>query len=177
MFKIKPVETYSPHIGVLVSMMTACRYKTLRVVRHLTTEQLDYLWDENANSIGALLLHRCALEVAYQELSFFGRDLLDNPQLREKWLIPFTLGEEARSNLKGHEIEFYLSQLEETRSKTLGLLSEQNDDWLWLEGKQCWSDHITNNYWRWYHVVEDEINHRGQIVWLKSRIPSSLESN
>jgi uncharacterized damage-inducible protein DinB len=26
-----------------------------------------------------------------------------------------------------------------------------------------------NNYFKWFHVVGHEINHRGQIRWLRSR--------
>lgn len=168
---IVPANGYTPHIGVLVSMMTECRRKTLYIIKRLTTQQLDYCWDDQANSIGALLLHSCALEVAYQELSFFGRNLLDDAQLKETWHIPMSLGDKARKAIRGNSIDFYISLLQQTRSKTHELLALKTDDWLWETGKQPWSDHITNNYWRWYHVIEDEINHRGQIVWLKNRIP------
>jgi len=28
-----------------------------------------------------------------------------------------------------------------------------------------------NAHWAWFHQAEDEINHRGQIRWLRSRLP------
>jgi hypothetical protein len=28
-----------------------------------------------------------------------------------------------------------------------------------------------NAHWAWFHVAEDEINHRGQIRWLRPRLP------
>jgi hypothetical protein len=27
-----------------------------------------------------------------------------------------------------------------------------------------------NAHWGWFHVAEDEINHRGQIRWLRARL-------
>ena len=28
-----------------------------------------------------------------------------------------------------------------------------------------------NAHWAWFHVAEDEINHRGQMRWLRARLP------
>ena len=39
--------------------------------------------------------------------------------------------------------------------------------WLWEIGPE--SDNI-NNYYQWYHVYEDEINHRGEMHWRLSRM-------
>ena len=77
---IAPAEGYSPHIGVLVSTLQRCRETTIRWVRDLTVHQLDFLYDADANSIGALLLHMAAIEAAYQEYTFVGRNILDNPE-------------------------------------------------------------------------------------------------
>jgi uncharacterized damage-inducible protein DinB len=170
---ISLLSQYSPHIGVFVSMMNECRTTTLRHVKGLTIQQLDYLYDKNSNSIGALLMHVCALEVAYQQLSFFERNLLDDAHLSAKWRIPLMLGKEAQETLKGNTTDFYLALLKQTRLETLELLKSKDDTWLWKAGEQPWSPHVTNNYWRWYHVLEDEINHRGQIIWLKKRLPST----
>jgi hypothetical protein len=30
-----------------------------------------------------------------------------------------------------------------------------------------------NAHWAWFHVAEDEINHRGQIRWLRARLSSN----
>jgi hypothetical protein len=29
-------------------------------------------------------------------------------------------------------------------------------------------------HWAWFHVAEDEINHRGQMRWLRARLPHRL---
>ena len=57
---------YPPQIGTLVSEMTWMRTKVVRTVKGLTTDQLDYLLDDKANRIGALLRHLAATERIYQ---------------------------------------------------------------------------------------------------------------
>ena len=166
---IIPTPGYSPQIGVLVSTLDHCRDTTIRWVRDLTVYELDYLFDENANTISALLLHMAAIEAAYQEYTFTGRNILNNPERIARWKTPMQLGEKARREIKGRPIETYLDELAQMRQLTLAGFKQRDDDWLWQE--QPWNDQTSNNYWMWYHVYEDEINHRGEISWLKSRIP------
>jgi hypothetical protein len=167
---IECVNGYSPHIGVLVSTLARCREKTIRVVQDLTIKQLDYLWDAQANTMGALLLHLAGLEVAYQALSFYGADMRNHPELMGKWEVPIYLDEPARQQIRGYPIDYYLSELHAVREVTLKQFRHYDDDWLWQEAVLPWFDATVNHYWMWYHVYEDEINHRGEMSWLKSRI-------
>lgn len=172
---ITPAEGFSPHIGILVSTLENCRETTIRWVQDLTTYQLDFLYDANANTIGALLLHMAAIEAAYQEYTFTGRNILDNPERIKKWQMPMQLGERARQEIKGQPVEYYLMELKQMREQTLEQLKQLDDAWLWKESP--WNNQVANNYWMWYHVYEDEINHRGEISWLKSRIPRQPEAD
>src|ERR1700743_3534280 len=52
---IGPKEGYSPQIGTLVSMMAWLRPQVMGSVKGMTVEQLDFLLDDKANTIGALL--------------------------------------------------------------------------------------------------------------------------
>jgi hypothetical protein len=170
---IQPEEGFTPHIGVLVSTLERCRDTTIVLVQDLSVAELDYLFDENDNSIGALLYHLAALEAGYQESTFFERNILDDPQLEAKWRIPMELGDSARAAIRGHPIHYYLDELAHLRQQTLALMQQRDDTWLWLESE--WNDDIlVNNYWQWYHVYEDEINHRGEMNWRLSRIRQAL---
>src|ERR1700751_376779 len=60
-------EGYSPNICLLVSIMNWMRHSVLEAVKGLTTEQLDFLLDEKANTIGALLYHLAATDAFYHE--------------------------------------------------------------------------------------------------------------
>ena len=40
----------------------------------------------------------------------------------------------------------------------------------WLDAQTpFWGGKPANNYFKWFHVFEDELNHRGQIRWLRKR--------
>jgi hypothetical protein len=59
------------------------------------------------------------------------------------------------------------------RRHTKGL-ALQDDDWLSQE-RPFWENLPANHYFMWFHALEDEVNHRGQIRWLRKRLPSPEE--
>ena len=129
-------------------------------------DELDYLHDPESNSIGALLLHIAAGEVGYQAATFDARDL--NEEERHAWGAAIDLGERARREIRGLELDYYLSRLGQVRAKTLAELRGREDRWL-EEETSFGSGRKVNNYFKWFHVFGHEINHRGQIRWLRAR--------
>jgi uncharacterized damage-inducible protein DinB len=148
-------------------MMEYTRMTTLEEVKNLTVEQLDFLMNEEANTIGMLLEHLVSVEKAYQIESFENRDFTEedfqmlNPGLN--------LGNPAREQIKGKPIDYYLTKLEETRNQTIEKFKILPDTWL-FEQSPFWYDEPANNYFKWFHVIEDELNHRGQIRIIKKQI-------
>lgn len=170
---VGPKEGYSPQIGTLVSMMDWMRNTILMPVRGMSVEDLDYLVDDQANSIGAMLMHLAATERFYQIHTFEGKKWgeWDKKDAKE-WNVASGLGDAARKEIKGHEISYYLDKLETVRNKTLNELAKRDDKWL-LSVDQDWFWGPTNNYCKWFHVVEHESNHNGQFKFIKSRLPSA----
>jgi uncharacterized damage-inducible protein DinB len=169
---IGPMEGYSPLIGTLVSMLNYNRQTVIDAVESLTKEQLDYLHDDKANTIGALVLHLGATDKFYQINSFEGRQDFTNAEKRI-WDVPMNLGEQARATIKGHDAAYYLDIIGEVRQQTLEQLKKKDDAWL-LALDPVWSkQRPVNTYWKWFHVCEHEANHRGQIVWLRGRLPGA----
>jgi uncharacterized damage-inducible protein DinB len=167
-FLIKDITGYTPMISQLISMMNYARLTTIETVAGLTNEQLDHLHDSESNSIGALLRHMAAVEIGYQIQTFEGR----NPTKKD--LDPFgaelQLGERGRKEIKGYTLEEHLQFLQQVREKTLQEFLKYDDVWLMKEIK-FWEGKQANYYFMWFHVFEDEINHRGQIRYLKKRLP------
>ena len=149
----------------LVSMMDYARVTTIDAVENLTVEELDFLYDEDANSIGMLLAHMVSVEKVYQILTFENRDITQeeigivNPR--------FVLGTDAPEK-RSREIPsiFILSQLVTARNETIESFKTLPEDWL-FEQTPFWNGNLSNNYFKWFHVFEDEINHRGQIRIIK----------
>ena len=173
LFIVGPKKGYSPQIGTLVSMMAFMRDQVLRSVKGMSVKDLDFLLDEKANRIGALLLHLVAVEKFYQANTFDGMTPDKLPEAwKEKWGPAMELGDPGRKQIQGNTLDFYLSSLSETREKTLEEFRKRDDAWL-MAADKTWGWGPTNNYCKWFHVTEHEANHNGQIKLLKTRIPGA----
>lgn len=166
-FVIGDLEGFTPGIARLVGMMTYVRQTTIDAVRGLSIAQLDHIYEEGSNSIGALLAHIAAVETAYQLSTFESRDFTDEEL--NVWGPALDLGEAARLTIKGRPLQVYLDTLAAARVKTLAEMAKRNDAWL-EEESPFWRDQPANNHFKWFHVFEDELNHRGQIRWLVKRL-------
>ena len=170
---IGPKKGYSPQMGTLVSMMDWMRMVILMPVKDMSIEDLDYVIDDKANSIGAMLWHLAATERFYQIHSFEGKQLGDwSDEDKSKWSTAQSLGENARKEIKGNDLDFYLEKLAAVREVTLKEFAKRDDDWL-MEVDQEWPWGPTNNYCKWFHVCEHESNHNGQFKFIRSRLPSN----
>jgi uncharacterized damage-inducible protein DinB len=166
LFLITELPGFAPQIGHLVSMLNYVRSTTLSDVAGLGVGELDYLHDSQSNSIGALLSHIAAAEVGYQAATFQERGLSEEE--KQEWGAAVELGERARREIRGHELDYYVSRLERVRATTLAELGRRTDQWL-EERTSTASGLEVNNYFKWFHVLGHEINHRGQVRWLRAR--------
>jgi hypothetical protein len=168
---IGPREGYSLHIGTLLSMMTWMRDVILRPVEGMNVEQLDFLLDENSNSIGAMLLHLAATERYYQIHTFEGKAWGDwSKEDIKRFDVAMNLGEEARKTIKGNNFRYYLDIMTAVRENTIREFKKRDDNWL-MKVDEEWPWGPTNNYCNWFHVCEHEFNDNGQFKYLRSRVP------
>lgn len=164
--RIEPLPGCTPAIGRLIGILTYVRSTTIAAVEGMTLPELDHLHDDRSNSIGALLAHVVAVERSYQVLTF--DDRLLSPEENAQWSTALKLGAEGRRGLRGQPLENYLEQLAAVRRDTLEGLASRDDAWL---DRTVTVAPKTNAHWAWFHVAEEEINHRGQIRWLRARLP------
>jgi hypothetical protein len=168
-----PRPGYSPQVGTLVSMLTWMLPAVTRYADGISPSNLDYLIDARANSIGALLLHLSATETYFQLNTFDGMKWDSWPEaVKQKWDPAMNLGDAGRKTIKGHDLDFYVSTLKETRAKSLAELRKRDDAWLMAVDKD-WPWGPTNNYCKWFHVCEHQSHHAGQIDFLLKRLPGA----
>jgi len=171
MYMIGPRKGYTPRVGTLLSTMTMMRHWIVEGVKNLTQEELDFQIDEKSNSIGAMLWHLAATERYYQLNTFEGMAWGTwSAEIKKEWDVPMSLGEEGRKQIKGYEIDFYLSKLAEVRKATEEGFAKRDDEWL-NESVIFFDNQPTNNHCKWFHVCEHESNHNGQIKFIKKRFP------
>jgi uncharacterized damage-inducible protein DinB len=170
-----PRPGYSPQIGVFVSQLTWMRDANgvLSATKGLTQADLDVLFDQTANSIGALMLHLAATETYYGMHTFDGMKWDSWPDaVKQKWDPAMNLGDAGRKSIKGHDRDYYVSILHEVRAKTLAEFAKRDDAWL-LAVDKTWPWGPTNNLCKWFHVCEHEAHHTGQIALLRKRLPGA----
>ena len=170
-----PRQGYSPQVGTFVSLLTWMREANgiISATKNLTTAELDYLIDPNANTIGALMLHLAATETYYQLNTFEGTKWGSwSDSIKKKWDPAMNLGDEGRETIKGHDRDYYLKILQETREKTLSEFGKRDDAWFMSVDKD-WPWGPTNNYCKWFHVCEHEAHHTGQVAFLRKRVPGA----
>ena len=167
--KIGNVEGASPQIGAMISMLEDLKDRVERTVKNMSLYEIDYLHDEKANRIGSLIMHLAAAEKYYQVLTFENRDF--TPEEKAKWGTALDLDKGGRDKWKGHEIQYYLDIYNEVRNKTIEELKKRDDAWF---NQQVMKEEVTNHYC-WFHVMEHQSSHLGQILFLKKRIPPQKE--
>jgi uncharacterized damage-inducible protein DinB len=160
---IKAPKGYSNDIGNMVAMLEDLRARVTRSVANLNREETDFLLDENANRVGALILHLAATEKYYQVYTFENRGY--NEEEKKQWETALNLGKKARESIKGKPIRYYLDIWNEVRNETLALLKTKDDKWFKSRVKAFGM----NNHWAWYHVMEHQANHMGQIRLITKR--------
>lgn len=170
LYMIGPREGYSPRVGTLLSTMTMMRAWIIDNVKSLSVEELDFQLDDKSNSIGAMLFHLAATERYYQLNTFEGIEWDGwNDEIKAEWDLAMNLGEKAREEIKGNDIEFYLEKLSSVRKATEKGFAERDDEWL-IASETFFGNQPTNNHCKWFHVCEHESNHNGQIKFIKKRI-------
>lgn len=170
-----PRPGYAPQVGTFVSMLTWMREANgvLSATKGLTQTDLDFLFDKNANTIGALMLHLAATEVYYGLNTFDGMKWGSwSEPIKQKWDAAMNLGDAGRKTIKGHDRDYYMNILHEVREKTLAEFAKRDDQWLMAQLKDPdWGP--ANNLCKWFHVCEHESHHSGQIALLRKRLPGA----
>jgi len=163
-YEIKPAKGYTPQIGIMVDMLEDLRNRITKMTQDLSQEETDYLFDANANSIGALIMHLVSTEAYYQVETLEKRTWTEKEV--EFYMDAAGLGEKSRTKYREKPIKYYLDQWDQVRQKTLEGLKTKDDIWFASNLEEG-----INNHWAWFHVLEHSANHMGQISLVKNRLP------
>lgn len=150
-------------ISQLIVLFNYVRNKTIQCVSGLSINELDYFEHNYENSIGILLKHIAAIEKSDQIVLFENRVLTYEENIFWYGSLP---GQLILKVVKGNPIEYYLDLLQEVRIETLANINSKTDSWLY-ERAPYKSDRFLTNYECLFHMLEDEMNHVGQIKMKK----------
>jgi hypothetical protein len=167
--KITKVEGASPQIGAMIAMLENLKDRVESKVKNMSQYELDYLHDDKANRIGSLIMHLAAAEAYYQVYTFENREF--NEEEKKKWQVALDLDQGGRDDFKGHDAQYYLDIYNEVRAKTITELKKRDDAWF----EEVHKENGWNNHFCWFHVMEHQSSHLGQILFLSKRIPPQPE--
>ena len=162
--ELRSVEGYSPQIGNMVFMLEDLKDRITQQVKDLDQTQTDFLYDEDANSIGSLVMHLVSTESYYQIATLEGRDWTKEELARLG--VAGEINAKVKSILRDKPIQYYLDLWDEVREKTLEGLKTKDDTWFDSNIEEG-----INYHYVWYHVMEHSANHMGQIATIKNRLP------
>jgi len=163
------VEGASPQIGAMISMLEDLKDRVESRVKNLSQYEIDHLHDEKANRIGALIMHLAAAEKFYQVFTFEGR--MFNEEEKKEWDVALNLDQAGRDEFKGKDIQHYLDVYNKVRAKTIEELKKRDDKWF----EEIQPAYGVTNHYCWFHVMEHQSSHLGQILFLTKRIPPEAE--
>lgn len=163
--KIGKENAENPQIDNMISMLEDLKSRVERILKNLPQEHVDHLHDEKANRFGSLVMHLAAAEVYYQKYTF-GESVFDkeNPKM---WEAGLDLGDKGREMFKGKPMSYYLDVFTKVRKKTIEELRKRNDTWF----KKVNAGNSMSNQYSWFHVMEHQSSHLGQILFLRKRLP------
>lgn len=162
-FIIQEQEGYTLKIGLLVSMLQNSRHHLLRAVRDLSQAELDAKPTAAVNTIASLLAHLNAAETMFQRMTFEGKRFEpDEIQLQADFRL------ENSDQPRNQPLEVYLAALTEARAKTLQGMKARED--AWLETSTTFSGRPANWHYYWFHYMQDEVRHTGQISLIRKHL-------
>lgn len=162
-YVFRDLNGFSPGVSRLVFMLDYARRSTLDAVRGLGAAQLDTKVLTQGNTVGLLLEHIAQVEQTYQSVTF--RGVWPSGEGAES-----VFSERRRESIRGYALEHYLSRLRSVRAETFSELGRRDDSWLHREYAPWPHGTPANNFFCWFHVLEDELRHGGQIAVLRKEL-------
>jgi hypothetical protein len=152
-------------IDYLLGILEDARITTLQVVSKISAEEVDWQFKEGWNTIGALLSHIIAIEHYFRIEFVEGRQL--TVEEKEKWLPGMDMGPYIPQLIQNLPVKTYRNQL--TQSRHMMIQALQDISFNKFTQRMEGYDPVTgcNLAWALYHMVEDEIYHRGQISMIR----------
>lgn len=157
-------------IDYMLGVLKDTRTVTLSTIKNLTKFELDWQYGKGWNTIGALLSHIAAIEHYFRIVYVENRELTDLENIE---LTPaLDMGVHLPLLITGKNINNYIDELSTSRQKLLASLEKITFEDFSRTFKSKDYDSDCNLAWILYHMIEDEIYHRGQISMIKKLLLS-----
>jgi len=152
-------------LDYLQGILRDARTTTILAIKNLSVAELHWQYKKGWNTIGALLSHMVAIENYFRVEFVKGRKF--TKEEHEKWLPGMDMGEYLPQLINQQPIEDYVAKLTESREMMFDSLAHITHHDLTRRIDDYDEETGCNLAWVLYHMVEDEIYHRGQISMIR----------
>ena len=145
----------------LLAIKHDARALTIRYLRDITQEELDWQPFEGWNSVAALLAHIIACD-RYFRIAFI--EERDFTKEEENEIMPGVKLGEYVTGFNGKPLDYYLEQLNAAHQESKAAISSMKPE-QFLRRRFTDYDKVNGSDLAWilFHSAEDEVHHRGQI--------------
>ena len=159
---LKQFEELSPRISKWYAQMYEIRQWLLHMIGDLSIEEIDFTPDERTvESVGTLLIH-----IAAVEWSWIFEDIDGLEMDFDKFKHGFSLRPNVNiQQIEGKTLQFYITMLDEVREQVYERMQQLTDEDLEKEVEENGNKFTID--WIFFHLVEHEAMHVGQISLLK----------
>ncbi|MBG8554090.1 DinB family protein [Hymenobacter guriensis] len=174
-FRISFGNAQDHSVDYLIGILEDARITTIQSINNLSVEELDWQYKAGWNTIGALLAHIIAVE-HYFRIEFIGGRKLTEEE-NAKWLPALDLGPYVPQLITGELIDSYIDRLTESRRQLVEVLKTVSFEEFTKRIEDYDPETGCDLAWALYHMVEDEIYHRGQISIIRKLYKEQLAIN
>jgi uncharacterized damage-inducible protein DinB len=158
---VNPIPGYDPPVGRWLWAFEESRERTLRVLKRLDPNLLDWIPPWGGNTISALLYHLAAIEV-----DWLFTDILEQNQFPPQIdaLFPYEVRDKDGSLTapSGIQLDAHLLRLSQMRKYFLDALRGMSESEFRRVRK--FSEYQVTPEWTIHHLMQHEAEHRGEIL-------------
>lgn len=174
LLSVAPLPGYEPTIGRWLWLLDDARRETKEALIGLTPAILDWVPPRSENSIGTLLYH-----IALIELDWLYEEALDSQPWPEDLKPLFALAardsQQRLSPLRGETLEVHLRRLDLLRRRLL--VAFRGMSLREFRRVRHFPKYQVTAEWVLQHLVQHEVEHRGQIQLLRSLAEVALDAH
>ncbi|QRR02479.1 DinB family protein [Dyadobacter sandarakinus] len=165
-FHITFGHTKDHSIDYLTGILLDSRLTTVQSIEKLTVSQLDWQYAPGWNTIGALLSHMEAIEHFFRIEFVLGRKL--TTEENGHWTPALDMGEHLPKLITGKSVDQYMHELTASRQMLVDAVRHLSFEEFTRKIEGYYDEQTGCNLaWALYHMMEDEIYHRGQISMIR----------
>jgi uncharacterized damage-inducible protein DinB len=166
-----PFTPSQPIRNMILGMKTDARATTLNAIDKISEEELNWQYAEGWNTVSALLQHIWASEELFSLWVLDEREMTDEEKMA---LEPSLEMGKYIKELSNKPLQEILSKLKSSRAVFIEKIMTKDESFFTKTFGEY--EENTDVAWVLYHMIEDEVHHRGQISLIRKLYRETMKN-